>query len=114
VVRKGSKVDKPSGISGIHNPGGIEVAQDGTIDIIDQACKCIQMYRNATHVGTVVLSGALDPITFALNEANSRVWVADTKAGTVDAYPYPQGGKPVAGYKVPSPFGVGLLPPSPP
>jgi DNA-binding beta-propeller fold protein YncE len=115
VVAAGSNVDKLAGISGIRSPGGIAVARDGTINIDDQACPCIQIYEGKKHVGTVTLSGAVDPVSFAFNKKNTDVWVADAGTGTVDEYAYPKGGRSIqefSGFK--TPVGVGVLPASQP
>jgi hypothetical protein len=111
VVRPGSSVDISAGISGVVRPGGIAVASNGTVNIVDQSCPCIQIYRGKSHVGEVTLSGAVDPLSLALNQSNDRVWVSDNAAGTVSAYPYPGGGKPVAVLKgFTDAYGVGVLP----
>jgi hypothetical protein len=111
VVPAGSKVNRAAGILGIGNPGGIEVAQNGTINIDDQACACIKIFKGKSKVGTVTLVGAVDPVTFAFNKENTRVWVADQSTGTVKAYPYPAGGEPLIRLKgFTSAVGVGVLP----
>lgn len=115
VVAAGSSVDSPTGISGISFPGGIEVARDGTINIDDQKCPCIKIFKGKSHVGTVTLPGTVDPVSFALNEKNTLLWVADAGTGTVDEYRYPQGGRRIGkfrGFK--TPIGVGVLPESKP
>lgn len=115
VVPAGSKVDRPAGISGVTSPEGMQIARNGTLNIIDLSCSCIRIYKGKSHVGNVTLSGATKPISLALNQKNDRVWVTDATTGTVDAYPYPRGGKPVGmlkGFR--SAFGVGILPASEP
>lgn len=111
VVPFGSKVDRATGISGVGSPAGIQIARDGTINIVDSSCPCIRIYRGKTHVGNVTLTGAVDPISLALNRKNDRVWVTDNSTGTVDSYLYPCGGKPVTVYnRLATAFGVSILP----
>ena len=51
VVRVGSTTDMPNGIGGISFPGGVQIARNGTINIDDQECPCIQIYKGRTNVG---------------------------------------------------------------
>jgi hypothetical protein len=115
VVRHGSTTDKATGISGIGFPGGIQVAKNGTINVDDQDCPCIQIYKAKKHVGTVSLPGVERPVTFALNKSNTQLWVTDVTSNTVDELPYPAGGKilyQITGFS--EPIGVGVAPPSKP
>lgn len=111
VVPSGSSADKPTGISGVIRPAGIDVAADGIINIVDQACPCIRRYRGSSHVGDIKLSGVEDPIAIALNKQNNRIWVTDAKAGKLYEYRYPAGGKPLAAIGgLQDNYGVGVLP----
>jgi hypothetical protein len=115
VVARKSKVDKATGISGIGAPGGIEVAHDGTVNIVDQDCDCIQIYKGSTLTGTVSLPGVTTPVSFALDKKNKHLWVTDASSKTVDELPYPKGGKildQLSGFSEPG--GVGVEPPSKP
>lgn len=115
IVRTGSTIDTAAGISGIQFPGGVEVARNGTVNIDDQYCLCIQIYKNTHNVGTVTLGGTEDPVTFALAKNNKSLWVADADTGTFDEYSYPNGGEPfdvLGGFT--EPIGVGVAPASPP
>jgi hypothetical protein len=115
VVKAGSKVDHAAGITGIRSPEGIQVAANGTINIIDQAGPSIEVYRGTKHVKTVTLSGAVQPVAFTFNAANTRVWLTDASNGTLDEYAYPGGGKALTVIKgFTNVFGVAMLPaPSP-
>jgi hypothetical protein len=115
VVPRGSNSDKATGISGIEFPGGIQVARNGTINIDDQNCPCIQIYKGSDHAGTVSLPGVAKPVTFALDKNNKRLWVTDVTSRTVDEVKYPSGGKILyqfTGFSEPT--GVGVMPPSKP
>ncbi|MGB8910051.1 MAG: hypothetical protein WCC84_14995 [Candidatus Cybelea sp.] len=115
VVPAGSTSDMPTGISGIGFPGGIQVARNGTINIDDQDCPCIQIYKGSTQIGTVTLPGVEDPVSFALNKKNKELWVTDAGSGKVDEVPYPAGGSIIAtlsGFT--EPIGVGVIPPDNP
>ena len=115
VVPRGSNSDKATGISGIEFPGGIQVARNGTINIDDQNCPCIQIYKGSDHAGTVSLPGVAKPVTFALDKNNKRLWVTDVTSKTVDEVKYPSGGKILyqfTGFSAPT--GVGVMPPSKP
>ena len=110
VVHAGSTTNEASKISGVISPAGIAVALNGTVNIVDQSCLCIRIYKNTKPVGEVTLTGAAEPVSLALNRENTIVWVTDESTGTVAAYPYPQGGMPVTVFNVPNAFGVGILP----
>ncbi|MGA8097731.1 MAG: hypothetical protein WB810_03625 [Candidatus Cybelea sp.] len=115
VVPAGATSDMPTGISGIGSPGGVQVARNGTINIDDQDCPCIQIYKGNSHVGTVALPGVVDPASFALNKRNNDLWVADAASGKVDEVRYPAGGSIIAtlgGFS--QPIGVGVIPPDNP
>jgi hypothetical protein len=118
VVPVGSTTDMPTGISGISFPGGIRIANDGTINVLDQACPCIQQYKGYKahhHVGTISLLGVTDPVTFSLDEKNHYLWVTDAANGTVDQFRYPAGGsikRSFSGFV--DPIGVALIPPDNP
>lgn len=114
VVKRGTTIDVSAGISGIGFPGGLQVARNGTVNIDDQACPCIQIYKNSKNVGTVTLSGAENPVGIALDRKNKHVWVADSSAGDVNEYAYPAGGnilRSIGGFV--KPVGVGVLPAPP-
>lgn len=111
VVPKGSTKDKATGISSIQFPGGIQVAHNGTLNIADQYCPCIQIYKGKSHVGTVNLTGVTRPVTFALDKSNKHLWVADVSSQTVDEVLYPSGGSnlyQISGFY--EPIGVGVIP----
>jgi hypothetical protein len=111
VVPRGSKIDKATGISGIKLPGGIQIARNGTINIDDQTCPCIQIYKGSHQAGTVSLPGVKKPVTFALDKSNKHLWVTDVTSKTVDEIPYPGGGKILyqfSGFS--EPIGVGVIP----
>lgn len=115
VVPHGSKTDKATGISGIKFPGGIQIAHNGTINIDDQTCACIQIYKGSHNVGTVSLPGVTKPVTFALDRSNKHLWVTDVSSKTVDEFAYPRGGKILyqfTGFY--QPIGVGVEPPDKP
>lgn len=112
VVRKNSTKDKATGISGIKSPGGIQIARNGTINILDEACPCIQIYKGSKRVGTVSLNGVTTPVTFAFDKQNKHVWVTDLSSKTVDEFAYPSGGSILdqfGGFY--EPVGVGVVPP---
>jgi len=112
VVRKNSKVDKATGISGIASPGGIQIARNGTINILDEACPCIQVYKGSKRVATVNLTGVATPVTFALDKTNKHLWVTDLSSKTVDEFAYPAGGSILAQFGgFYEPVGVGVVPP---
>lgn len=111
VVARGSTTDKATGISGIKSPGGIQIAHNGTINIDDQGCLCIQIYKGSHHKGTVKLTGVKKPVSFALDKSNKDLWVTDASSKTVDELPYPGGGKILyqfSGFS--EPIGVGVVP----
>lgn len=113
VPRNGTK-DEPTGISGIAKPAGIQIAKNGAIDILDQACPCIRMYEGNTSAGTVTLTGVTTPVTFALDKKNKHLWVTDVTSQTVDELRYPKGGKILYQYTgFSEPIGVGIIPPAP-
>lgn len=115
VVSPGSTVVKATGISGIGYPGGIAVATDGTINIDDQDCSCIKIFKHDTNVGTVALNGTSDAVAFAFNKKNTALWVSDSALGTVSEYAYPAGGtalKVHGGFN--EPVGVGVDSPAKP
>jgi hypothetical protein len=115
VVRRNSKSDKATGITGIKSPGGIQVAHNGTINILDETCSCIQIYKGSKQVGTVSLSGVTTPVTFALDKKNQHLWVTDVSSKTVDEFAYPGGGgilQQLGGFY--EPVGVGVVPPDKP
>lgn len=112
VVPSGSTSDNSAGISGIKFPGGIQIARNGTINIDDQECPCIQIYKGSHHAGTVSLPGVVRPVTFALDKSNKQLWVTDVSSKTVDELPYPRGGKILYQYSgFYEPIGVGVVPP---
>jgi hypothetical protein len=111
VVKKGTTTDVGTGISGIQYPGGIQVARNGTINVDDQLCACIQIYSGSSHVGTVTLSGAVDPVTFAFDARDAHIWVADAQTGSVNKYRYPAGKGILASLTgFTTPVGVGVVP----
>lgn len=115
VVPHGSTSDKATGISGIEYPGGIQIARNGTINIDDQDCACIQIFSGSHHVGTVTLPGVVRPVAFALDKKNKHLWVTDVSSKTVDEFPYPKGGKILnqfSGFY--EPIGIGVIPPDKP
>lgn len=115
VVKRNSKTDKATGISGIGSPGGIQVASNGTINILDETCTCIHIYKGSKQVGTVSLTGVTTPVTFALDKKNKHLWVTDVSSKTVDEFAYPAGGKilyQIGGFY--EPVGVGVVPPDKP
>ena len=115
VVPRGSTTDKSTGISGIGSPGGLEVAKNGTANVIDAACPCIQIYKGSSHVGTVALTGVTAPVTFAFDKKNKHVWVTDAATKTVDELHYPTGGTILYQYEgFYEPTGVGVIPPAAP
>lgn len=115
VVAPGSAVVKATEISGIGYPGGIQVAKDGTVNVDDQACSCIKMFKNGSNVGTVDLDGTADAISFAFNRMNTKLWVADYTSGTVSEYAYPAGGAALRVLNgLNGPLGVGVDPASKP
>ncbi|HYL27760.1 MAG TPA: hypothetical protein VEW74_07980 [Candidatus Nitrosotalea sp.] len=115
VVKRGSKTDVATGISGVGYPGGIQVARNGTINIDDQQCSCIRVYKGTKQIRTVTLSGTADAVTFAFNKNNSDIWVADKSSATVYEFAYPAGGSSInsiGGFS--EPIGVAVSPPDRP
>jgi hypothetical protein len=115
VVPRGSRTDKATGISGIGFPGGIQIAHNGTLNIDDQSCPCIQIYKGRQHVGTVSLPNVARPVTFALDKTNTHLWVTDLYSRVVDEIAYPGGGQILyqfSGFY--EPIGVGVVPPDRP
>jgi hypothetical protein len=91
------------------------LARNGTINIDDQKCPCIQIYKGTYHSGTVSLPGVARPVTFALNKSNKDLWVTDVASKTVDEIPYPGGDKilyQISGFY--EPVGGGVIPPGKP
>jgi hypothetical protein len=111
-VAAGSTSVKPTRISGIGYPGGIAIAKNGTINIDDQDCSCIKIFKsNGAADGTVNLNGTSDAVSFAFNRENTALWVADAASGTVSKYAYPDGGAALSGVSgLNEPFGVGVYP----
>lgn len=115
VVPVNSKTDEATGISGITTPGGLEVATNGTVNIVDAACPCIQIYAGSAHTGTVNMKGVTTPVTFAFDKRNKHVWLSDAASKTVDELRYPAGGKIINRYDgFSEPIGVGIIPPAKP
>jgi hypothetical protein len=115
VVPRNSTTDEATGISGIASPGGLEVAKDGSINILDTTCPCIQIYEGSAHSGTVKMSGVTTPLTFAFDKKNKRVWLTDVTSQTVDELRYPKGGKILYQYSgFSEPIGVAIIPPAAP
>jgi hypothetical protein len=115
VVKRGSTTDTPVKITNVGYPGGVQVARNGTINIDDQDCSCIRIYKSSKQIGMVTLSGTVDAITFAFTKTNSDIWVADKDTDEVYEFPYPAGGssiKVLSGFA--EPIGVAVSPPSPP
>jgi DNA-binding beta-propeller fold protein YncE len=115
VVKHGSMTDTPVKITNVGYPGGIAVARNGTINIDDQKCSCIRIYKSSKQIKTVALSGTVDAITFAFTKTNSDIWVADKETAEVYEFPYPAGGSSInalSGFA--EPIGVAVSPPSPP
>jgi hypothetical protein len=112
VVPAGSTTDNAAGIKGIKYPGGIQIARNGTINIDDQDCACIRIYKGSHLAGTVNLPGVVRPVTFAFNKNNKQLWVTDVTSKTVDELPYPGGDKILYQYTgFYQPIGVGVVPP---
>jgi hypothetical protein len=115
VVKRGSMTDSPTKISSVGYPGGIQVARNGTINIDDQACSCIRVYKGSKQIRTVTLSGTVDAITFAFTKTNSDIWVADKGTSSVYEFPYPAGGSSIDVLGAFSePIGVAVSPPDRP
>jgi hypothetical protein len=115
VVPHGSKSDRATGISGIAYPGGIQIAHNGTINIDDQNCPCIQIYKGRQHVETVKLPYVARPVTFALDQSNTNLWVTDVYSRVVDEIAYPGGGQILYQFRgFYEPIGVGVVPPDRP
>ena len=115
VVKRGSTTDTPTKIANIGSPGGVQVARNGTINIDDPGCTCIRIYKGSKPAGTVTLSDALDPITFAFTQNGSDIWVADTETREVMEFSYPTGGSSIdalGGFS--EPVGVAVSPPDRP
>src|SRR5579863_5682791 len=115
IVKRGSKADVSTGISGVGYPGGIQVARNGTINIDDQQCSCIRVYKGKKQLRTVTLSGTVDAVTFAFNKTDSDIWVADKSTKTVYEFAYPAGGSSIdymGGFS--EPIGVAVSPPDRP
>jgi hypothetical protein len=115
VVARGSTTDDPTGITGIGQPGGIQVARNGSINIDDPTCSCIQIFNGSSHTGTVRLSGTVSATTFAFTKSNSDIWVADPYTLNVYEFHYPSGGSSVnvlQGFS--KPVGVAVSPPDKP
>lgn len=91
VVDKGSTKNSDTGYgSKIGYPGGIQVAKNGSINILDQACPCLKSFTGAK-LKTVTLQGASDPITLSFNSDDSQVWTADYGLSAVEGYAFPSG-----------------------
>jgi hypothetical protein len=115
VVKRGSSIDSPTKITSVGYPGGVAVARNGTINIDDQQCSCIRIYKSSKQVGTVTLTDTVDAITFAFTKSDSDIWVADKDKGEDYEFPYPAGGSSInvlTGFA--EPIGIAVSPPSPP
>ncbi len=110
IVRAGSTHNVDTGISGIGYPGGIMVARNGTINVMDQECRCIGIFKGSNRVGTVTLGGSSEPMSFAFDRNNAHVWVADSEAGVLE-YAYPAGGSALIDYVLQgAPYGIAVIP----
>jgi hypothetical protein len=115
VVARNSTTDEATGITGIASPGGLEVAKNGTVNILDAACPCIRIYKGSANAGTVKFTGVTTPVTFAFDKKNKRIWLTDAASETVDELRYPGGGKILYRYEgFSEPIGVAIIPPAAP
>lgn len=62
VVHPGSTTNQASKITGVIFPAGIAVARNGTVNIVDESCPCIRIFKNTKHTGDVTLTGAAVPV----------------------------------------------------
>jgi hypothetical protein len=96
VVKKGTTTDVDTGFgASVSSPGGVEVAKDGSVDVVDRQCPCLKVFTTHSS-GTVPFEGASAPEGFALSAHDEQVWTADAGLAAVEVYAYPQGGAPIA------------------
>lgn len=97
------------GIDGLGLIGGIQVAKNGDILVLDQAWDTIYRYWPGHHqaAGSTFLQTNGDPVTFALVPPRQNVlYDADFALNQSDAYPYPSGGPP--GRSLSTSYAVGV------
>jgi hypothetical protein len=110
IIYAGSTYNADTGISGIGYPGGIMIAHNGTINVLDEKCRCIGIFRGSNRIGTVTLGGSSNPISFAFDRNDAHVWVADYAAGVLQ-YAYPAGGAVLTRYTPRgSAYGIAVIP----
>ena len=81
-------------------PGGIQVLSNGDVAIDDQLGAAVYTYAPASGgslgspVATTSLSGASDPVNFAIKAEDHNLWTADAGLLNANKYGYPAGGSP--------------------
>jgi hypothetical protein len=81
-------------------PGGVQVNNDGTISIGNQAGLAIYTYNPPSGgslgapISTTVLGGSVDPVTFAFKIHNRNLYTADVGTLSANEFAYPAGGNP--------------------
>ncbi len=82
-------------------PGGVSIAPNGKILVLDQVN--LQIFEYAVPIRsslgapllTIPLSGATDPVTFSLTAGKADLWTADVRPMAAE-YAFPAGGAPAA------------------
>ena len=81
-------------------PGGVQVNNDGTISIGNQAGLAIYTYNPPSGgslgapISTTVLGSSVDPVTFAFKIHNHNLYTADVGTLSANEFAYPAGGNP--------------------
>lgn len=101
----------------IEFPGGVAVTKAGDIILDDQEGEAVYTYKApvkgslGSPVSTTPLTGASDPVTFALTSTEKDVWTADAGLAASEEYAYPKGGSDVKAITgLSEPIGVVVTP----
>jgi DNA-binding beta-propeller fold protein YncE len=114
IVHGGSGTSfKDLGIHNIQIVGGIEIARNGDILVLDQNSGTILRYWRGHHklIGTTFLQSGGDSVTFALTPPSENfVYAADFGLQGAEKYPFPSGGPPIRSIPTSNAIGVALSP----
>lgn len=101
-------------------PGGVQVLKNGNIAIDDQTfgAPVIDTYAPpsggsfGSPVATTTLTGAMDPVTFAIKAGDANLWTADAGNFNANKYAYPAGGAAIRTFTTSfgQPIGVAVNP----
>ena len=107
---------KPLGIANVIIAGGIQIAGNGDILVLDQQVRTIYRYwrRHSAPVGTTVLTNSSDPVTFALLPKETLLFDADYGFDETAKFAFPAGGYALYSIAVyGAPIGVAIAPGAP-